>query len=78
MSAELAKAEPDLAAMAALADSMHATNQSLRQGVRTQWLQIYATFSPEQKAVVRDALSKQMARMESIGARMREHMQRGG
>lgn len=78
MSAELAKAEPDLAAMAALADSMHATNQSLRQGVRTQWLQIYATFSPEQKAIVRDALSKQMARMESFGARMREHMQRGG
>jgi Spy/CpxP family protein refolding chaperone len=78
MSAELAKAEPDLAAMAALADSMHATNQSLRQGVRTQWLQLYATFSPEQKAVVRDAMSKQMARMESFGARMREHMQRGG
>ncbi|HQR10110.1 MAG TPA: periplasmic heavy metal sensor [Casimicrobiaceae bacterium] len=78
MSAELAKPEPDLAAMAALADGIHATNLSLRQKVRTQWLQLYATFSPEQKAVVRDAMSKQMARMESFGARMREHMQRGG
>ena len=78
MAAELAKPEPDLAAVAAIADSVHATNQSLRQGVRNQWLQVYATFSPEQKAVVRDALSKQMARMEAFGAKMREHIQRGG
>jgi hypothetical protein len=49
----------------------------LRQDVRKQWLQVYATFSPEQKAVVRDALAKQMARMEAMGAKMRAHMQRG-
>lgn len=78
MATELAKPEPDLAAVAAIADSVQATNQSLRQSARNQWLQIYATFSPEQKAVVRDALTKQMARMETFGARMREHMQRGG
>ena len=77
MTAELAKPEPDLAAVAAVADSVQAGNQALRQDVRKQWLQVYATFSPEQKAVVRDALAKQMARMESMGARMREHMQRG-
>ena len=56
MAAELAKPEPDLAAVAAVADSVQASNQTLRQGVRTQWLQVYATFSPAQKAVVRDAL----------------------
>jgi len=77
MTAELAKPEPDLAAVAAVADSVQSGNQTLRQGVRNQWLQVYATFSPEQKAIVRDALSKQLARMESMGAKMREHMQNG-
>jgi Spy/CpxP family protein refolding chaperone len=78
MAAELAKPEPDLAAVAAVADSVHASNQTLRQSVRAQWLQIYATFSPAQKAVVRDALAQQMARMESMAARMKAHMQPGG
>ena len=78
MAAELAKPEPDLAAVAAVADSVHTSNQTLRQGVRAQWLQIYATFSPAQKTVVRDALAKQMARMESMAARMKAHMQGGG
>jgi Spy/CpxP family protein refolding chaperone len=76
--AELAKPEPDLAAVAAVADGVHAGNQALRQGVRDQWLQLYATFTADQKAVVRDALAKQLARMEAIGAKMREHMQQGG
>jgi Spy/CpxP family protein refolding chaperone len=78
MAAELAKPEPDLAAVAAVADSVHSSNQTLRQGIRAQWLQIYATFSPAQKVVVRDALAKQMARMESMAARMKAHMQGGG
>jgi Spy/CpxP family protein refolding chaperone len=77
MKAELAKPEPDLAAVSAVADSTQASNQALRQDVRKLWLQVYATFSPEQKAVVRDALAKQVARMEAMGAKMREHMQRG-
>ena len=77
MSAALANPAPDLAAVAAVADSVHADGQAVRRNVRNQWLQIYATFSPEQKAVVRDALAKQLARMESFGAKMREHMQRG-
>jgi Spy/CpxP family protein refolding chaperone len=76
--AALANPAPDLAALAAVADSVHADNQTLRKGVRDQWLQIYATFSPDQKVVVRDALAKRLARMEAMGAKMREHMQRGG
>ena len=78
MTAELAKPEPDLAALAAVADGVHAGNQALRQSVRNQWLQLYATLSMDQKAIVRDALAKQLARMETMGARMREHMQQGG
>jgi Spy/CpxP family protein refolding chaperone len=78
MAAELAKPEPDLAAVAAVADSVHTSNQTLRQGVRTQWLQLYATFSPAQKVVVRDALAQRMAKMESMAARMKAHMQGGG
>lgn len=77
MSAALATPAPDLAAVAAVADSVHADRQAVRRSVRDQWLQIYATFSPEQKVVVRDALAQQLARMESFGAKMREHMQRG-
>jgi Spy/CpxP family protein refolding chaperone len=76
--AALANPAPDLAALAAVADGVHADNQTLRKGVRDQWLQIYATFSPDQKAVVRDALAKQLARMEAMGAKMREHMQQRG
>jgi Spy/CpxP family protein refolding chaperone len=78
MAAELAKPEPDLAAVAAVADGVHAGNQALRQGVRNQWLQVYATFTPAQKGVVRNALAQQMARMESMAARMKARMQPGG
>jgi Spy/CpxP family protein refolding chaperone len=78
LTAELAKAEPDLAAVAAVADGVHTSNQTLRQGVRDQWLKIYATFTPEQKGIVRDALLKRLARMKEMGERMRMHMQQGG
>ncbi len=54
LAAELAKAEPDLAAVAAAADAVEQQNRALRRQVRDQWLALYATFSPEQKAVVRD------------------------
>ena len=75
MALELGKPEPDLAAVAATSDSVQASNQTLRQSVRSQWLQLYATFTPEQKAVVRVAMAAQMARMEAFGAKMRAHMQ---
>ena len=78
LTAELAKAEPDLAAVAAVADSVHTSQQTLRQGVRDQWLKIYATFTPQQKVVVRDALLKRLVRMKEMGEKMRMHMQHGG
>ena len=71
---ELAKPEPDLAALAAVADTVEQHNRSLRHPVRAQWLALYATFTPEQKAVVRDRLQQHLARAESFRERMHEHM----
>jgi Spy/CpxP family protein refolding chaperone len=74
MVAELAKSEPDLAAVASVADGVQQQGIALRHQVRDAWLQLYATFSPEQKAVVRDMLQKHMARMDSFRQRMKDHL----
>lgn len=70
--AELAKPEPDLAAIAALSDQAQADAIAARRQVRDQWLALYATFSPAQKGVVRDALVKREQRMEAFRERMQE------
>lgn len=62
MQAELSKAEPDLAAVAAIADEAHAKGQALHRQVRDEWLKLYATFTPAQKTIVRDALQARMQR----------------
>jgi Spy/CpxP family protein refolding chaperone len=69
LAAELAKAEPDLAAVAAVGDDVRAKNAAVHKQLRDSWLALYATFSPEQKAVVRDALARRMARMEQMRQR---------
>ena len=76
MDAELAKAEPDLSAVASFADDVQASNAALRKQVRNTWLAVYATFTPDQKAIVRDALKQRIARMESLRQKMLER--RGG
>ena len=75
LNAELAKAEPDFAAVAAVADQAQANNQAVRKQLRNEWLSLYATFSPAQKAVVRDAVKARVARMESFREKMKEHFQ---
>ena len=70
LQAELAKSEPDLAALAATADDLRQRNGALRKAARDAWLALYATFTPEQKLVVRDTLKAGTERME---ARWREH-----
>lgn len=75
LQAELAKPEPDLAAVAAAADAAMDQARALRKPVRDEWLQLYATFTPEQKAVVRDLMQKRMARADSFRQRMIERMQ---
>ena len=78
LAAELAKPEPDLAAVAAVADGVQQQGTALRHQVRDAWLQLYATFSPEQKAVVRDMLQKHMARMDSFRQKMQDRMHGAG
>jgi len=75
---ELAKAEPDLAAVAAATDAAQANSQTLRKQVRDQWLALYATFSPAQKAVVRDAIKARVTRMEAFREKMHERFQSRG
>jgi Spy/CpxP family protein refolding chaperone len=61
--AELAKPEPDFAAVAVLADSVRDQNAALHRQTRNAWLGLYATFTPEQKAVARDAIKAGIERM---------------
>ena len=75
LTAELAKPEPDLAAVAAVSDDVHGANETLRKQTRAAWLAIYATFSPEQKSVVKQALTDRMSKMEQMHQKM---MQRRG
>lgn len=78
MKAELAKSEPDLAAMAALVDQAQANGHAARNQVRDQWLALYATFTPAQKSVVRDELTRRMERMEGFREKMKERFERRG
>jgi hypothetical protein len=75
MAAELANTTPNLAGVAAVADDVQTSNHTLRQSVRDQWLKLYATFSPEQIAVVKAALQQRLARMDSFHQQMLERMQ---
>ena len=75
MTAELANATPNLAGVAAVADDVHTSNEALRRSVRDQWLKLYATFSPEQIAIVKAALQQRLSRMDSFHQKMLERMQ---
>jgi Spy/CpxP family protein refolding chaperone len=72
MRAELAKAEPDFAAVAAIADQAQANGQAARRQVRDEFLKLYATFTPAQKQVVKDAFNERMARFEKFREKMKE------
>lgn len=72
MRAELAKAEPDLAAVARIADGAEARNRALRDQARDRWLRLYASLSAAQKATIRDALAAAMERSETARGEARE------
>ncbi len=73
--AELAKAEPDLKRVVGAADPVSFENQAERRKLRDLWLDLYAGFSPEQKAVVRDLLRDRFDRTEAFHDRMRAQLQ---
>ncbi len=60
---ELAKSEPDFAAVAALGDGVRQQNEALRKQTRDAWLALYSTFTPEQKALTRDTIRAGLDRM---------------
>ncbi|MDE2003171.1 MAG: periplasmic heavy metal sensor [Betaproteobacteria bacterium] len=78
LNAELAKAEPDLAAVAAAADRARTQNEAQRHQARESWLGLYATFSPDQKAIVKAAIEQRLARIDRWRARMKERHGQGG
>ena len=73
LQAELTKTEPDLAAVAAVADAAMDQGRAQRKAIRAEWLALYATFTPDQKAVVKDMLQKRLAKADSLKDKVREH-----
>jgi Spy/CpxP family protein refolding chaperone len=72
LQAELAKAEPDLASAAAAGDAARDQVLPLHRQARNAWLALYATFTPEQKGIARDAIKTKLA---AIQARRAMHQQ---
>jgi Spy/CpxP family protein refolding chaperone len=75
MQTQLAASEPDLRALATLADDVQQQDRAARIAVRNDWLKLYDTFTPEQKVVVRDLLQARAARMEGFRQKMHGWMQ---
>lgn len=78
LQAELAKPQPDLAAVAALADDVAQQNRAQHITARNQWLTLYSMLSPDQKTMVRDGIAARIARFEAFRERMRSRMQGPG
>jgi len=72
LDAELAKAEPDLAAVAAAADGVRNAGATAHRQVRDAWLALYGTFTPDQKTVVKNVLKDKLARMDAFRQKMRD------
>jgi hypothetical protein len=68
---ELAKSAPDLASLASLSDQVQQQNSGVRKQARAAWLALYDTLSPDQKLVVRDAISAHIAQAEAFRTQMR-------
>jgi Spy/CpxP family protein refolding chaperone len=64
LQAELAKSEPDFSTVAALADGVREQHAALHKQTRNAWLALYATFTPEQKTIARDAIKGGLERMQ--------------
>ena len=75
--AELAKSDPDLAALASLSDQLQQQNIAQRKQARAAWLALYGTFSADQKTTVKDAINARMARMDAFRQRMQDRLSGG-
>ncbi|MGH8799788.1 MAG: periplasmic heavy metal sensor [Casimicrobiaceae bacterium] len=70
--AELAKPAPDLDALAALSDQVRQQNSGVHAKARAAWLALYDNLTPDQKRVVRDAISAGIARAAAFRAQARD------
>ena len=68
---EVAKAAPDLGRIASTTDKVRDSNTTDRRAARDQWLKLYATFRPDQVAVVKTMLDNRLSRMDSFRDRMK-------
>ena len=75
--AELAKSDPDLAALASLSDQLQQQNVAQRKQARAAWLALYGTFSADQKTTVKDAINARMARMDAFRQQMQNRRSGG-
>lgn len=78
LAAELAKPEPNLAAVAAAGDAAQQQMQTVRHQVRDSWLALYATFTLDQKAVVKGIIQDHLAKMDSVHQKMMQRHSSGG
>jgi len=74
---ELAKSDPDLAALASLSDQLQQQNIAQRKQARAAWLALYGTFSADQKTTVKDAINARMARMDAFRQQMQNRLSGG-
>jgi len=72
---QLGSADPDLAAVAKIADAVEQQNRDARRQIRDEWLNVYSQFNADQKAIIRDMLQKRMAHAETFRQKMHEWMQ---
>ena len=78
LAAELAKPEPDLAAVAAAADKAQQTGARAAAPGARRLARALRDVSPDQKAVVKGILQQHLAKMESFHQKMLERHSSGG
>ena len=78
LKAELARVEPDLGAVAAASDAARDATAAAHRQVRDAWLNLYSTFTPEQKTVVKAAFEQRLARTEKFREKMLQRHSQGG
>lgn len=76
MKRELAKREPDLAAVAGSADEAQERGLRVRHEARDLWLKLYAGPSPQQKAVAANFMRDRLVKAERFREKAREKSKR--
>ncbi len=73
---ELAKARPDLEALARAQEAAIERNRPLFREARREWARLYAMLDPEQVRIARRFVEEKMARLEGLGREIREFVTR--